>query len=74
MADRRAAAEAAPLVPDAEQLLTILARMTATLAVRCSRGQYAATFRDIAVRELRIASPADVDVIEAWLTAHPPAS
>jgi hypothetical protein len=58
--------------PDAGQLLTVLARMTAALAVRCSSGQHSATFRQIAVRELSIATDAEVDVLEAWLTAHPP--
>jgi hypothetical protein len=64
-------AEPAPVAPDAEQLLTVLARMVACLAARCSKGQYPATFRQIAVNELRIATPADVDAVEAWLAAHP---
>jgi hypothetical protein len=72
MADRKPAAEAAP-APDAEQLLTILARVTGNLIVKSSTGRDSATFRRIAVQELRIASDADVDAIEAWVTAHPPA-
>lgn len=73
MAAAKPATEAIAPAPDGEQLLAVLARMVANLAVRVSTGPHAATFRAIAVNELRIASHAEVDVLEAWLTAHPPA-
>ena len=72
MADRKPAAEAAA-APEAEQLLTVLAGIVGRLVVRSSTGRHPATFREIAVQELRVASHADVDLLEKWLTAHPPA-
>lgn len=72
MADRRPSAEA-DAAPDAEQLLTVLAGVVGRLVVRSSAGRDPATFRQIAVQELRVASDVDVTLIESWLTAHPPA-
>lgn len=73
MADRKPAAEAAAVPqPEAEQLLTVLTRVLGRLIVQSAQGQYSATFRRIAVNELRVASDADVDLIEKWLTEHPP--
>ena len=70
MADRKPAAEAVA-VPDAEQLLTVLARVVARMVVRSSVSQGAATFRQIAVMELKVATDAEATAIEAWLTSHP---
>lgn len=72
MAARRQGPEAeAAAAPDIDQLLTVLARVVARLVVQSSKGQHSATFRDIAVRELGVASHADVTAIETWLTTHP---
>lgn len=71
MAARRQ--EPAETAPDLAGTVTVLARVLARLA--CSRSQVRgpATFRQIATTELKIATDEEVTVIEAWLTAHPPA-
>jgi hypothetical protein len=75
MADRKSSADVAELgqAPDAEQLLTVLTGFVARLAVKASTGRDSASFRQIIMQELRLGSHADVDIIEAWLTSHPPA-
>ena len=72
MANRRGAttAPAAPATA-ADEVITVLARVLARLAVRSSASTGAATFRQIAVLELKIATDAEAAAIEAWLTAHP---
>ena len=55
----------------ADQVLTVALRVLARFAVRESPGARSASFRQIATSELRIASDADVDVLEAWLRDHP---
>ena len=73
MADRRPADGASALeqrVAELESMLTLTARLAATLAVRVSKGQGSATFREIAVQELRLCQHRDVDRIESWLKEH----
>jgi hypothetical protein len=75
MAERRPAAAAATgaleqRVAELESMLTLVARFAAHLAVHSTKGQTSATFRQIAVQELRIASNADVDRLESWLREH----
>jgi hypothetical protein len=71
MAVRKHETEAAPAVPDDSAVIGVLLRMVSHLAVRQALGQGAASFRQIAVNELGIARNQDIDVIDAWLAAHP---
>jgi hypothetical protein len=57
--------------PGASEMITILARVFARLAIAMSHSTGAASFRQIAVLELKIASDEEATAIEAWLTAHP---
>jgi hypothetical protein len=59
--------------PDLAAVVEVLARFTAKLIVHVSglHAVTAASFRQIVVQELRLGSQADVDLIEAWLAAHP---
>ena len=79
MAVRKPAPEPEPVAAPADDSAVIMAliRMMSRLAVAQTVDrtlgvpQGAATFRQIAVHELHIASDRDVDAIEAWLAAHP---
>jgi hypothetical protein len=55
--------------PDAEAMITTVTRVLAHLILSNARGP--GTFRQIATQQLNVASGAQVDAIEAWLTAHP---
>lgn len=65
MSANRAAEEAGPAVED---VVSALARVVARMAVARSVSQGAASFRQIAVAELKIATDAEAAVIEQWLT------
>ena len=66
---------AAPTAPpeaasdDLAAIVRVLARMTCHFAVQATRSPHSATFRQIAVQVLRIASHADVDLIEKFLSS-----
>lgn len=68
-------APGAPDEPGLDELVTVLARLTARLIVHISRSHaqqgQGATFRAIVAHELHIANDAEIDIIEAWLTSHP---
>jgi hypothetical protein len=59
-----------PAPGELEEVVTVLARVLTRLVVHVSRGPHAASFRSIAVRELRVASEAEIDLIEKFLTGH----
>jgi hypothetical protein len=69
---RRKPAPAAPPCDceDLAEVVTVLARVLTRLVVHVSRGPHPASFRSIAVRELRVASEAEIDLIEKFLTGH----
>lgn len=54
-----------------DAVITALARVFARLAVHLAPGQGAASFRQVVTAELRVATPAEADLIERWLTDHP---
>jgi hypothetical protein len=56
---------------DLAEFATVVGRVVTRLIVQVSRGPYAATFREIATQELRVASTAEADVIEKFLGEHP---
>jgi hypothetical protein len=70
MATRKPDASAAPAAQDTEQMVTDLARVFARLAVKSAIGNGAATFGQIIVNELHIATHEEASRIEAWLTSH----
>lgn len=55
----------------AEATITTLIRVFSRLVVSNAYGPGALTFRQIATQQLRIATDAEVDIIEAWVRAHP---
>jgi hypothetical protein len=62
-----------PAEPDPADVLAATVRMLARLVVHVSglNTRTSASFRQIVVQELRIATESDVDLIEAWLSNHP---
>jgi hypothetical protein len=61
---------AAP-APGAEAMITTLARVLNRMIVNASYGPAPMSFRQICTIQLHVASDAEVDVIEAWMKAHP---
>lgn len=57
--------------PDAEVMITTLARVVNRLIVSQSHGPGPMSFRQICTTQLHVAYDAEVDVIEAWVRAHP---
>lgn len=68
MATRKQPADSA--APDVEVMITTLTRVLNRLIVNASFGPGSVGFRQICTQQLHIASDAEVDVIEAWMTAH----
>jgi hypothetical protein len=56
--------------PDVEKMVTTLTRVFARLAVKTSTCGGAATFAQIVVTELHIATHEEAAAIETWLTSH----
>lgn len=75
MAIRKPAAAAETAVPaadaDLEQIVSDLTRVFARMAVKSSVGLGAATFRQIVVNDLHIATHDEAERIERWLSEHP---
>lgn len=67
-ADRAADLEAR--LADAEQMITLLMRVANRAIVRYSRGATSASYRQIVVGEMRLASHEEAAEIERWLTEH----
>lgn len=67
----RKPADAGPAA-DTEAMITAVAMVLARLIVQSpGRSPYGGTFRQIAVQQLRVATDAEAELIEAWLIAHP---
>lgn len=62
---------AATPAPGAEVMLSTLTRVFARLVVNQALGPGPASFRRIVTQQLHIATDAEVDVLEAWMTTHP---
>lgn len=56
--------------PAADEVISAVCRIVARMAVRQSVSTGAATFKEIAVRELGIATDQEATILEQWLTAH----
>jgi hypothetical protein len=64
------AAELAERVEQLEQTLTTTLRILSRWIVRSATGQGAATFSQILVGELHIATHEEAQAVEVWLTAR----
>lgn len=63
-------AELAERVAALEQMQTTTLRILSRWFVRSAPGSTSATFAQILVNELRMATHEEVQAFEAWLTAH----
>jgi hypothetical protein len=68
-----AAPRARAVSPDDERdaMISTLTRVLNRLIVNSSFGPGPASFRQIATAQLRVATDAEIDLIEAWIKAHP---
>jgi hypothetical protein len=72
---RRKPAPTAPPAPpcgheDLAEVVTVLTRILCRLVVHASPGRYPASFREVAVQQARVASHAEIDAIEKYLSEH----